>query len=288
MNRRHQLKLLKKLSAIAAGAYVPASECIGKEFPFDTYLYRVIKHHPRKATFTVELVNANNRRMDVSELFVRHHCTPPVPREIAPCRYERPVFPNRDNPLDLAENKAMSNGYTVPIGAVSQPSQKQESRSAEKTSVLSFADGESYHLYASAQRTVENNVFIWQLVIGVNGHYWTDDTRHARRSVQYGSIASEADALTYGLMLAEIYVQSRRQKRAAFDPEGAEQRLSAICYRLNRKPLRQFIHAIYPSQVHEYVKIVVVAAEHLPLIRSEICAVMRGYDDVTIKLEVLS
>lgn len=79
----------RQQSRLAAGAYIPAAECIGKEFAFGSHLYRVIQYHPERWTFTCELVNAFNQRIEKEETFVRHHCTPPQPREVAqqiPCR----------------------------------------------------------------------------------------------------------------------------------------------------------------------------------------------------------
>lgn len=76
---RYQRRLYREESKKAAVAYVPAADCIGKEFVFSAYIYRVVEYHPRKGKFTCERVNAFNQRVELDETFVRHHCTPPTP-----------------------------------------------------------------------------------------------------------------------------------------------------------------------------------------------------------------
>lgn len=76
---RYQRRLYREQSKKAAEGYVPPADCIGQEFTFSAYIYRVVQYHPRKKKFTCELVNALDRRVQVEEAFVRHHCTPPTP-----------------------------------------------------------------------------------------------------------------------------------------------------------------------------------------------------------------
>lgn len=89
---RYQRRLYREESKKAAVAYVPAADCIGKEFVFSAYIYRVVEYHPRKGKFTCERVNAFNQRVQLEETFVRHHCTPPTPAD--PNEYPaRPATP---------------------------------------------------------------------------------------------------------------------------------------------------------------------------------------------------
>lgn len=90
---RYQRRLYREQSKQAAVAYIPAADCIGKEFTFSAFIYRVVEHHPRKCKFTCEKVNAFNQRVELEETFVRHHCTPPTPAD--PNEYpSRPVTPS--------------------------------------------------------------------------------------------------------------------------------------------------------------------------------------------------
>lgn len=158
-----------------------------------------------------------------------------------------------------------------------------------QTRVLSFGDGESYHLYASAAIAITNNCVRWQIVIGVNGYVWADDTRLAGRGAwqDHRRIATVEDALRYGLMLAEIYVQSLRRKREVRNPETAAQRMTAICDTLRRdNVLQKQVHCVYPSAWREYVYIE-VRAVHEAAIRSVVDRIMDGHNDVEVEYKVI-
>jgi hypothetical protein len=85
----YQRRRYREESKQAAAEYVPAADCIGKEFTFSAFIYRVVQYHPRKGKFTCEKVNAFDQRVELDETFVRHHCTPPTPADLN----EYPVRP---------------------------------------------------------------------------------------------------------------------------------------------------------------------------------------------------
>jgi hypothetical protein len=99
----------RQQSRLAAASYIAAAECIGKQFAFGSHLYRVIQHHPERWTFTCELVNAFNQQIEKKEAFVRHHCTPPQPREVSQqiperegvARYSSVITPNISDKTQL-------------------------------------------------------------------------------------------------------------------------------------------------------------------------------------------
>lgn len=158
-----------------------------------------------------------------------------------------------------------------------------------QTRVLSFGDGESYHLYASAEIAITNNCVRWQLVIGVNGFVWADDTRLAGRGAwqDHRRIATVEDALRYGLMLAAIYVQSLRHRREVRCPQTAEQRMTAICDTLKRdKVYQKLVHCVYPSAWREYVYIEVRAVNEV-VIRSVVDRILAGHSDVEVEYKVI-
>lgn len=95
---RFQKRHYRQQSRLAAGTYIAAAECVGKEFVFGSCAYRVIEHHPERWTFTLEIINAFNQRIEKDETFVRHHCTPvqaPTPRatEVRPGQPRYSLFP---------------------------------------------------------------------------------------------------------------------------------------------------------------------------------------------------
>lgn len=130
----YQRRKYRKQSQAAAAGYVPAADCIGKEFVFSAFIYRVVKYHPRKGTFTCERINAFNQPLELDETFVRHYCTPvtatlPQPgrrdaSDYSPQALRRRLFPpivepaqdrfgNRDNSPAVVDNGTIGvNGNT--------------------------------------------------------------------------------------------------------------------------------------------------------------------------------
>lgn len=73
---KFQKRYHRKQSQAAAVGYIPAADCIGKEFSGGQYIYRVVQHHPHKGTFTCAMVNYFDNKIELDETYVRHHCTP--------------------------------------------------------------------------------------------------------------------------------------------------------------------------------------------------------------------
>jgi hypothetical protein len=114
---RYQRRLYREESKKAAAGYIPAADCIGKEFTFSAFIYRVIQYHPRKGKFTCEKVNAFDQRVELDETFVRHHCTSPTPAD--PNEYPaRPAAPRYSRQSDSIISDKTELGATAghPVG----------------------------------------------------------------------------------------------------------------------------------------------------------------------------
>lgn len=88
---KFQKRYHRKQSQAAAVGYIPAVDCIGQTFVFGQFIYYVAKHHPRKKTFTLEIINHFNQRVEKDEAFVRHHCTP-----VSSCAISAAIVQNED------------------------------------------------------------------------------------------------------------------------------------------------------------------------------------------------
>jgi hypothetical protein len=56
--------------------FIPAEDCVGKEFKFSASIYRVTQHYPARHKFSAIVLNNLNAPVLLEELFVRQHCTP--------------------------------------------------------------------------------------------------------------------------------------------------------------------------------------------------------------------
>jgi hypothetical protein len=147
---RYQRRIFREKSKQAAAEYIPAADCIGKEFVFSASIFRVIEHHPRKGKFTCEKVNAFDARVELGETFVRHHCTPPTPAD--PHEYpKRPApapryFPQSASIISDKTELGATAGY--PVGDnMTQPEFAVETRAdvhLETTSTESTPVGTAY------------------------------------------------------------------------------------------------------------------------------------------------
>lgn len=59
-----------------ADSFIPADECVGKEFKFSASIYHVTSHLPARRKFQAQVINNFNASVLLDELFVRQHCTP--------------------------------------------------------------------------------------------------------------------------------------------------------------------------------------------------------------------
>lgn len=59
-----------------ADSFIPADECVGKEFNFSASMYRVTGYYPTRGKFSAIVLNNFNAPVMLGELFVRQHCTP--------------------------------------------------------------------------------------------------------------------------------------------------------------------------------------------------------------------
>jgi hypothetical protein len=139
---------------------LPAAQCVGLEFSFSAYLYRVDKYHPRKGTFTLIMLNYLDKPIEQPEYFVRHHCTPPVPEPVQP-------LPCRDNPPVTADNKTV---------AVHCQATKAPAYYLDQMFTWTTPDGASAYTCVVQQYNAERDAFLLYDPNGCTGSFYREAT----------------------------------------------------------------------------------------------------------------